>query len=58
MKIFSWIGDQFSNNLINMLVYTTAVYFIGAFSATQIPGVNAAMYKIMPASLKHENNDE
>lgn len=55
MKIFSWVGDQFAHNLFNMLIYTTAVYFVGAFSATQIPGVNAAMYKIMPASLKEHD---
>lgn len=57
MKIFSWIGDQFSNNLFYMVTYTAAVYFIGAFSATQIPGVNAAMYRIMPDSLKNRDDD-
>lgn len=56
MKIFSWIGDQFANNLMNMVLYTGAVYFIGAFSAPLIPGVNGAIYKLLPESVK--NNDE
>lgn len=52
MKIFSWIGDQFANNLFNMVAYTVAVYFIGAFSAPLIPGVNKAIYKVLPESVK------
>lgn len=58
MKIFSWIGDQFANNTFYMLGYTAAVYFIGAFSAPLIPGVNKAIYKILPDSVKEQDSDE
>lgn len=57
MKIFSWIGDQFAHNLIYMVCYTAAVYFIGAFSAPLIPGVNGVVYKILPESIKVSSDE-
>lgn len=56
MKIFSWVGDQFANNFFNMVIYTAACVIAGWFTGPVIPGVNRAVYKLIPASIKHPDD--
>lgn len=40
MKIFQWMGEQFQNNMFNMLLYGGACLVIGWFTGPLVPGVN------------------
>lgn len=46
MKVFEWVGQQFSNNFFNMILYTGTVFVAGWFVGPMIPGVNKVVVSI------------
>lgn len=52
MKIFQWVGEQFTNNFFNMALYTASVLIVGWFTGPLVPGVNGVIAKMVN---KHVN---
>lgn len=46
MKIFEWVGKQFSENMINMIIYSAAILVVGWFTGPLVPGVNGVVYSL------------